>query len=315
MKNYITVAALLAAGTAFANAAYVWTGAVDSSWNTQGNWDLTEGSTWNSAGGSGPGTTGSNMWDEIKFDGSSMTNAPTAPASLEGWNVKLNLVNGANVTLNSFAKWQSGQGQSYIYVDATSSLTISATTDNFKYRDQAASFEIKSYEGLKLTASVWENAGPSPAFNINLYEQGSVSANWSLNGDIDIVFKADLKYSTTNAGQYEITDTSDDGRYRLVQRTLWVNEHDNGGLINSDDHVFTLNGDTLAKSTDTLTASADSLGKYYLEKIDTVDPDHTGVGGKNIVVSYVEVIPEPSAFGLLAGLGALALVASRRRRK
>ena len=94
-----------------------------------------------------------------------------------------------------------------------------------------------------------------------------------------------------------------------------MNENDNGGLIDSDGHVFTLNGDALEKSTDALTASADSLGKYYLEKIDTLDPDHTGVGGKNIVVSYVEAIPEPSAFGLLAGLGALALVASRRRRK
>ena len=34
----------------------------------------------------------------------------------------------------------------------------------------------------------------------------------------------------------------------------------------------------------------------------------------NVQVSY-SAIPEPSAFGLLAGLGAMALVASRRRRK
>ena len=34
-----------------------------------------------------------------------------------------------------------------------------------------------------------------------------------------------------------------------------------------------------------------------------------------IVVDQGSTIPEPSAFGLLAGLGALALVASRRRRK
>lgn len=33
------------------------------------------------------------------------------------------------------------------------------------------------------------------------------------------------------------------------------------------------------------------------------------------VLTQVEAIPEPSAFGLLAGVGALALVASRRRRK
>ena len=308
MKNYITVAALLAAGTAFANAAYVWTGAVDSSWNNRDNWELTAGSTWNSAGGSGPGTTGSNMWDEIKFDGSSMTNAPTAPTSLEGWNVKLNLVNGANVTLNSFVKWQTLGQPSYIHVDETSSLTISSA-DNFGYRNEAASFEIASYEGLKLTNSVWSDAGPSPAFNINLHEQGSVWAEWSLSGNISIVFTADLEYSSTNEGQYTITGTSDDGQYRLVQRTLWVNENDNGGLIDSDDHVFMLGDDKLEKSENALIASADDLGKYYLEKIDTVGT------GKNIVVSYVEVIPEPSAFGLLAGLGALALVASRRRRK
>ena len=42
------------------------------------------------------------------------------------------------------------------------------------------------------------------------------------------------------------------------------------------------------------------------------------VGIYNAVLSTTEMasmIPEPSAFGLLAGLGALALVASRRRRK
>lgn len=34
-----------------------------------------------------------------------------------------------------------------------------------------------------------------------------------------------------------------------------------------------------------------------------------------IATSYPGMVPEPSAFGMLAGLGALALVASRRRRK
>lgn len=37
--------------------------------------------------------------------------------------------------------------------------------------------------------------------------------------------------------------------------------------------------------------------------------------GNGMVQSFTVVVPEPSAFGLLAGIGALALVASRRRRK
>jgi hypothetical protein len=40
-----------------------------------------------------------------------------------------------------------------------------------------------------------------------------------------------------------------------------------------------------------------------------------GVSFHSAAIGGIKVIPEPSAFGLLAGVGALALVASRRRRK
>lgn len=42
---------------------------------------------------------------------------------------------------------------------------------------------------------------------------------------------------------------------------------------------------------------------------------HKGAMTSSEVASFVASIPEPSAFGMLAGLGALALVAARRRRK
>ena len=248
------------------------------------------------------------MWDEIVFDGTQYTISPTAPSSLEGWNVKLSLKNGSNVTLNSFGKWQTNGG-SYINVDSTSKLTISAS-DNFAYRGEAANFNIQSYEGLTLTNSVWKYQDAID-FNVNLGALGSVYANWSLNGNINIVFTADLKYSEINAGQYT-SEVSEDGKYRIVTRLLWKNDHDNGGLITGE-HNFTLDGETLEKSDVALEANEASLGKYYIEKV-YGGPGSHNVEGKNIVVSYVEVIPEPSAFGLLAGAGALALVAARRRR-
>ena len=42
-----------------------------------------------------------------------------------------------------------------------------------------------------------------------------------------------------------------------------------------------------------------------------------GIGGtiSDVAIAPLTVVPEPSAFGLLAGLGALALAGTRRRRR
>ena len=53
----------------------------------------------------------------------------------------------------------------------------------------------------------------------------------------------------------------------------------------------------------------------FVVAVRNVGNDWTYVGASDLTWSGTSAIPEPSAFGLLAGLGALALVASRRRRK
>lgn len=310
MKKYIAIAALLAAGSAFANAAYVWTGTSSSDWADASNWTLTDGSTW-TEGSNGPGTKDSNMWDEILFDGGKYNTAPNVP-KFEGWNLKVRLVNKAQITLtDTFYKFQNGGNNpgSYFDVDSISKLVIDWQSNYDNGQVSNIAFNISSYEGLEFKECVFANSG---TFNINLSAEGSVKADWSLSGNINILFSADLKYSETNGGQYTY-EVSDDGCYRIVTRVLWENRHDNGGLINGD-HKFTLDGETLVKSNSALEANADSLGKYYIEKVTTDTVSHN-IPGANIVVRYVEAIPEPSTFGLLAGLGALALVGTRRRRK
>ncbi|HIV03788.1 MAG TPA: PEP-CTERM sorting domain-containing protein [Candidatus Spyradosoma merdigallinarum] len=80
-----------------------------------------------------------------------------------------------------------------------------------------------------------------------------------------------------------------------------------------------------SSSTVQFDGSSDGLNASIVEVFFTTGADETSVSfstGDNqrftlngIVVDQGQTIPEPSAFGLLAGLGALALVASRRRCK
>lgn len=95
-----------------AEASFEWNGGMGNKtaddWKTEGNWTAA-GSTWN-ATGTGPGTSNSNMWDEIVLTGSGTADSlvfGTADSRivLEGWNPKFNLSNGATLYAG-FIKFQ-----------------------------------------------------------------------------------------------------------------------------------------------------------------------------------------------------------------
>ena len=87
----------------------------------------------------------------------------------------------------------------------------------------------------------------------------------------------------------------------------------------STDGDYTLNGAKFGAASD-----QNGIATFWTDggadtfTISTVT-DLSGLAGSNEVFNHyvrtTTVIPEPSAFGMLAGLGALALVAARRRRK
>ena len=108
-------------------------------------------------------------------------------------------------------------------------------------------------------------------------------------------FSATLSNGTDSV-EYSASDVTIDGV---------VDGYGNG--LNTHKEI-TLSGSGLALSGDNVTltlevskAESNTLGCF--------------IGLNSVTLKDASAVPEPSAFGLLAGLGALALVASRRRRK
>lgn len=268
MKNYITVAALLAAGTAFANAytvetdstfytnpnawVYVWTGAsTDNAWGTAGNWVTLRSP-----------------------DASSTQAADNAPANVDP----------------SFIGYDfSFDNGSQVLTSTDDKLTISPST--------WLQGGKRIYLGSNVTLSGGNNGFGEVSFNFGDFSGTSTISMgmfWKQN------------YTVSFAG--DVTMTGDTFSYTLFSAT---NMYQNDGTWDASAvSVTDASGNKLTYTTDeNLIGTA---GYYWLAEEGEANPD----GGSPFTLTLnAAAIPEPSAFGLLAGLGALALVASRRRRK
>ena len=96
---------------------YTWSFVGTDTWNGTGNWRNSSGA--NPSGT--PAKSGENTWDPILFEGSNIN--INAGMSVEGWNLRMGLYNGATVTMNTFVKYQ-GDTTMWMTVDEKSQLTV-----------------------------------------------------------------------------------------------------------------------------------------------------------------------------------------------
>ena len=263
MKKYITVAALLAAGTAFANADVTL---IDVDFTSYGSWTAAQEAGW-------------------------------SQAKTEGGNHGADAVVNSSLGLTTGGAWTQTKvshdlGSSIdLGIDGSYTITYTATKGN---NNAALQFALV---GTNYSIVVGSSYNGDPG----LYA-GSVS---------------DANVLTSTTTWYAFQDAS--GNVAEIGKGATISS----SAISNGELTYTLTLTTSASGNDTLTVSAGSYtGTYTFAS----DAELTAVGfmleggadiGQSVKgVSVVSsAIPEPSAFGLLAGLGALALVASRRRRK
>ena len=187
---------------------------------------------------------------------------------------------------DSVAKWQNGivtveNGGKLIIADNGEDMTLNC--------GGSLTISCKSEDGIQISDHLKITNSGVNTTTVNFGKEGSMSVNEIWNG-------ADIANATA---------------YRLVTREFFKLDHNTGNnifglsIVSSTVTGSDMVGMESAESADDLTLDVDGMGKYVLTE------GNTGSWS----ISYVQAIPEPSAFGLLAGLGALALVGTRRRRK
>ena len=270
MKNYITVAALLAAGTAFANADVTL---LDKTFTSYADWAAAQEDGW-----SQKKTSGGNHGKDAAI---SDTLGLTTPAGGGAWT------------------------QTKVAHDLDSSIDLG--TDG-KY-----TITYTAAKGAENAALQFALVGTDYSIVVGSSYSSDPGLYAGIVGDANVL--------TSTTTWYTFQETSGNAKKIINRETI-----SEGPIVNTE-LTYTLTLTTSASGDDTLTVSATNGTNSYSGKYTfSSDAELTAVGfmfegGTDIGQSVKNVsvvssaIPEPSAFGLLAGLGALALVASRRRRK
>ena len=259
MKNYITVAALLAAGTAFANA-----GVITIAENFFGDSNQTaafKGGQW--------GKPFNGIWTADSDASGGVFGAETTDFSIvysyglsgqaAGWDAGT-LYYG---TANNGAMHDPGNSPSLTVSGGSASITGVAVTT-----------------GQGATVAVIQNT----IYAADLQSVTDLSLSFTVGSDpVDVA----VFYLANGGGAYDV-------------KRLGLGNYSSAGTYSLDFDYSKID----ATQDGTFVVAVRNVGTTW-----------TYGSASDLTWSGTSAIPEPSAFGLLAGLGALALVASRRRRK
>ena len=147
---------------------YTWKFVGTDIWNGTNYWENSSGENPSAV----PAKTNDNIWDPILFDGDTIN--INASMSVEGWNLRMGLYNGANVTMNTFVKIQ-GDTTMWMTVDDSSQLTIGGFGKGNIANNQVIKLSSAKASGIAWNVNLESTGNANNTFEYYLKGDGSVS--------------------------------------------------------------------------------------------------------------------------------------------
>ena len=251
---------------------YTWKFVGTDTWDGTGNWQDSNGS--NPSGT--PAKTGDNTWEPILFDNKDPgeTISINTDMSVEGWNLRMGLYNGANVTMNTFVKYQGGTTM-WMTVDETSQLTVGGFS-----KGNIADNKVIKLSSAKAGGILW---------NVNLESDGNA------NNTFEYYLKGNgsVSYQAVSAANHKIkmADVTLSGGEKEVKSKTLVSFTSSSKTFTADATIKRLNSSGADLGDDALIATVNTTGTTTLTASDAVGTCELVQTSAGIVLYWVDGDP------------------------